>query len=152
MDTVKKVEILIKEIPNITRRGVLSTEPLETKLLVVSFDTAAVHRISQRRQDEGGTDERLVLPAKYAALWHEGRDDIGIIAQSLVMFDRYRNEAVWFDTFRDLPFAVDELRKKFPDKDIPDSVTCLIDWPFDRRKLQPGETLVSSNTNLLEKA
>lgn len=143
MDTVKKVKILIEEIPNVVTRGIWGG-PRETQLLVASFNTDAVRRISRREQNMFGRSGRLVCPAKYAVFWHEGRDDSGLIAQSLVMFKEYREKAVWFDSFYDLPYAIDELRKRFPEKTLPDSITGLIDWPLDRKKLKRGATIVST--------
>lgn len=91
---------------------------------------------------------KLSLPEKYAVRWHQGFDDDGIVAQDLVYSQDSNLKAEWFKHFRDLPFAVQTLRERFPDVQIPEQISYVIDWPMDRTKLAPGASRLINNAVL----
>lgn len=119
----------------------------DPRLLLVVFDTAAVARINARekeRMPDKFEEFELKLPAKYAVRWHHGWDDDGVVAQVLLFGLKGNANAEWFDRFSDLPYAVAALRERFPDAEIPEQVSYVIDWPLHRDKLTPGATLVKT--------
>jgi len=101
----------------------------QTSLLLISFDTAAVARINHEREGEF----KLSMPARYAVRWHQGIEDDGVVAQTLLYGEDGNAKAEWLSRFADLPRAIQALRDRYPDVEIPDTISYVIDWPIDRR-------------------
>ncbi len=120
--------------------------PGRPALILFVYDTAWAQRDNEEYMKAYRQEKpRLKLPAKYGVgLHHQRWTDAGIIAASFLNGDEGNNKAIWFDRFSDLPFAVQALRERFPKIPIPEQVNYVIDWPFDRRKGEPGSTLVAT--------
>ena len=117
-------------------------------LLLVIYDTAVIERINNERDAEPGMErfKMKMPPGKYALSFEEGSTDSGIFGQVMLTNDEYRDIAVWFDRFTDLPFAIKALQERHPDVKIPDQVSYAIDWPVNREDFTAGATVVVTKT------
>lgn len=116
----------------------------EPDLVLVIFDTAVIDRMNEERYSSPGMEESRLKrpPGKYALAYEEGFTDSGIFAQVMLTHDQHRDAVVWFDEFTDLPFAVQALRERYPDVQLPEQVSYMIDWPLNRDNLNGGKTVV----------
>lgn len=137
--------ILIEEqAPESSNSNIMWGDKHGPDLVLVIFDTAVIDRINNERY--AGTDmEEFRLkkpPGKYALSFDAGWTDSSIFGQVMLTHDEYRDKAVWFDRFSDLPFAVTALRERYPDIHIPEQVSFVIDWPLNEGNRNPGATIV----------
>jgi hypothetical protein len=123
-------------------RGLRKPVRTNTQLLLIVFDTARLEAINRHYAERNEEQFSLFLPAKYAVRWHRGRDDDMVVAQDLIRSREDNVKGQWFTHFSDLPYAVQALRDQYPDIDIPEQVSHVIDWPTDKSKLEPGSTLL----------
>lgn len=140
---MRKPKVVIEELTNETN-VMIRGHGRRTSLILASFDTRAVRRIRNKRREEYDCKVYdIVCPAKYALTWTHGGDDIRIIAQVLLTHEEHRVSAVWFDDFYDLPVAIEKLHEMFPGEDLPDQVSCLVDWPVNmRNRMYAGDSIV----------
>ena len=137
-------KIRIEERPPFVPSGprTLTRERLQRLMLIV-YDTAAIATLHERDKEVLKGIHRWYVPAKYCLTFQEGFDDSDIVAQAIAGHDKYRAEVVWFNRLRDLPIALAALKKKLPDKPIPDQVSGVHDYPTGRVRHEPGDSLVT---------
>jgi hypothetical protein len=122
----------------------------EPDLILVVYDTAAIDRINLKYQRPEEEQFRLTAPAKYALNFETGFTDSDIFAQVMVSHDEYRNAAVWFDNFYDLPHALEALRARHPEFDLPEQVCGVIDWPTKGDTHTPGASILTASVSNAE--
>ena len=104
---------------------------------LVIYDTKLIAEIDARDTYEGYEKDYPPLAAKYAlVLGNSLSGDIHIFSQSL-RSSKYREEAVWFDTWANIDAVMGELRRRNPELTLIDKIGTFIDCPWMERTDDP---------------
>lgn len=111
--------------------------PTSDSFVLIVYDTKRVAEIDECDHYEGYEKDYPPLAAKYALLTANSvSGDSHIFAQEL-RHRTYRNDAVWFDTWDNIDFAMTELRQRNPTVNLTDKIGTVIDWPWSERTDDP---------------
>ena len=114
------------KIPRIIIGEGFRNPPLDRPhLILIIYDAAVISDINERRIR--GASE-ITIPAKYAVCWHKGADADMVIGQ-VMAFEQSRGQTEWFKKWHDLPTAIQALRDRHPELNLPEQIDHVIDWP-----------------------
>jgi hypothetical protein len=135
-------KIRIEERPPFVPTGPAPlTREILSRLMLIVYDTAGIERLHKRdKKAFKGSKFCWQVPTKYCLHFHDEYDDDRIVASCVASIKKWRDKAVWFTHFSELHFALAEIKERYPDKPIPDQVSCVIDFPA-RDKERPRRTM-----------
>lgn len=109
------------------------------EMVLICFDTLAVAKINKRKDFRDLPEElKLYCPAKYALTTSKGGEDVKIFCQVHAQSPEYREKAVWFDCFKDLPRAIETFRSRNLKIKISSGISSVLDWPISDEKFIKG--------------